>query len=199
MEEERVIYHTVEDRGNPDYVLQNAPFMGNVESSGNQWLGNGYYFWDSLIIWAHWWGERHYNNKYIICSSSMPRFSNDVLDLTDPNECIKLAEWAEYIKKKDKTEKKLGLSRLMQILEKKNILKNFKAIKANFNKKICINSNYHKTITSLRAYPGRGDDDYLDLCPHVQICVRDKSILTKPISIIYPLEYCDGYEDNILG
>lgn len=34
------LYQTVEDRDNPDYVLENGPF----KCISNAWLGDGYYF-----------------------------------------------------------------------------------------------------------------------------------------------------------
>lgn len=37
----RIIYQTVEDRENPDYVEQHGPF---ICTNKNAWLGEGYYF-----------------------------------------------------------------------------------------------------------------------------------------------------------
>ena len=58
----RIIYQTVEDRGNPDYVEQHGPF---ICTNKNAWLGEGYYFWDTIIELAHWWGNLCYKDSRI--------------------------------------------------------------------------------------------------------------------------------------
>ena len=45
----RIIYQTVEDRGNPDYVEQHGPF---ICTNKNAWLGEGYYFWDTNRVFT---------------------------------------------------------------------------------------------------------------------------------------------------
>lgn len=49
------LYNTVRDDDNADYVENNGPFL----SGGNSWFGKGYYFWDSMLSVAHWWGQYH--------------------------------------------------------------------------------------------------------------------------------------------
>ena len=58
----KVLYQTVEDRGNPKEILNNGPF----QCTRSPWLGNGYYFWDSFIELAHWWGRQGYHGQYVI-------------------------------------------------------------------------------------------------------------------------------------
>ncbi len=53
-------YHTIENRGNLDYVLDNAPFICTREDA---WLGNGYYFWDTNVAWAKKWGRDAYLSR----------------------------------------------------------------------------------------------------------------------------------------
>lgn len=48
-------YHTLEDRGNADEIEEWGPKLCNKQ---NAWLGEGYYFWDSNIYWAHDWGKK---------------------------------------------------------------------------------------------------------------------------------------------
>ena len=50
-----ILYQTVDDRRNIKYVLENAPFKC---TRNDAWLGEGYYFWDTFINFAHWWGEK---------------------------------------------------------------------------------------------------------------------------------------------
>ena len=44
-------------------------------------LGEGYYFWDSAINAAHWWGRQHYQGNYIICQSFYDAHSDHYFDL----------------------------------------------------------------------------------------------------------------------
>ena len=44
-------------------------------------LGEGYYFWDSAINAAHWWGRKHYHGNYIICQSFYDAHSDRYFDL----------------------------------------------------------------------------------------------------------------------
>ncbi|MBK9689303.1 MAG: hypothetical protein IPO65_16695 [Saprospiraceae bacterium] len=64
----KTVYQTLENRGNQDYVENNGPFLC---SRNNAWLGNGYYFWDSFIENAHWWGwkVKKFTNGYFICEA----------------------------------------------------------------------------------------------------------------------------------
>jgi len=61
-------FQTVEDRDNPDEVEAIGPFICR---RANAWLGEGYYFWDTNIDWAHEWGQRGYLNNYIICQAQV--------------------------------------------------------------------------------------------------------------------------------
>jgi hypothetical protein len=48
-------YHTLEDRGNAEEIEEWGPRMCFRD---NAWLGEGYYFWDGDIYWAHDWGKK---------------------------------------------------------------------------------------------------------------------------------------------
>ena len=48
------IFQTLEDRNNPDEVESQGPFI----CTNNPWLGKGYYFWDTFLDLAHWWGTK---------------------------------------------------------------------------------------------------------------------------------------------
>lgn len=82
----RKIYQTLEDRNNPDEVESQGPFLCNRKDA---WLGNGYYFWDSFIENAHWWGKEGARYKsYLICESSF-HLNEKCFDLYDNPEHIK--------------------------------------------------------------------------------------------------------------
>lgn len=51
-------------------------------STSDARLGHGYYFWDSIIGAAHWWGKKRYGkNNYIICQSFYDAHSDKLFDL----------------------------------------------------------------------------------------------------------------------
>lgn len=51
-------------------------------STSDARLGFGYYFWDSIIGAAHWWGKQRYGeNNYIICQSFYDAHSDKYFDL----------------------------------------------------------------------------------------------------------------------
>lgn len=50
-------------------------------STSDARLGYGYYFWDSIIDAALWWGKVHYGGNYIICRSFYDAHSDKCFDL----------------------------------------------------------------------------------------------------------------------
>ena len=62
------IYQTLEDRQNYEDVEEHGPYFcyaryanGNPKSGVKEpWLGEGYYFWDTRIADARWWGDTVY-------------------------------------------------------------------------------------------------------------------------------------------
>ncbi len=62
------IYQALENRNNDEFVEEHGPFFcslvdthGKVKNGVKEpWLGAGYYFWDSRIEDAKWWGATVY-------------------------------------------------------------------------------------------------------------------------------------------
>lgn len=50
-------------------------------SSEDARLGQGYYFWDTDIQTAKWWGESHYEGAYRVCQSHYDAHSEHYFDL----------------------------------------------------------------------------------------------------------------------
>ena len=71
------IFQTLEDRNNPDEVESQGPFI----CTNNPWLGKGYYFWDTFLDLAHWWGKQVHSGNYIICQTFIEDNSEYILDL----------------------------------------------------------------------------------------------------------------------
>ena len=181
---ECTIFHTVENRDNPNDVECNAPFLCSHKDA---WLGKGYYFWETFVELAHWWGLVTYNNHYFICKSFLSCCDSDILDLVGNTSQI---EEIKDLTKSLQTQYSQTLTVAFVIKWMKKNLKNFsyKAIRVH-----AINSVKDKSIIKWRFSFNGKNKSYLDLCPAIQICVIDKSIISLPLKIMYPEEYCAEY------
>ena len=109
-----ILYQTVEDRDNPEHIKSNSPFLCNRKDA---WLGKGYYFWDTLIENAHWWGKTVYkNNDYVVLKFLCDSINIKCFDLHGNLEHLSyFNEVADILKKeglvnKDTTFIRSGLS-----------------------------------------------------------------------------------------
>jgi hypothetical protein len=189
----RKAYQTLEDR-DIHKVETDGPFPCNFKTA---WLGRGYYFWDSFIDNAHWWGTdvACYKNGYIICESTY------VLDET---KCFNLVDNPDHLNNFNSTRKILteqglyiqGETTVARIIEHiKNVLKIFtyEAIRVYGVNSINFNSQYsNRTILVYKE--GKISYQYLDSTPAIQICFFNKSSLNrKGFKIIHPAEYSEDY------
>ncbi len=84
------LYQTLEDRNNVDEVERSGPFKCNRDTA---WLGKGYYYWDTFIEYAHWWGDvvyRKNQHEYLICQSTVEFNNENLYDLLEPNNLNEL-------------------------------------------------------------------------------------------------------------
>lgn len=175
------LYQTVDDKDNPDEVESIGPFKCSKEP----WLGEGYYFWDTFIELAHWWGRQGYQNSYMICEATCE--DNDkIFDLVGNTEHMQIMH--DYSKLLKKKEPNLKITVPSIIMHMREIIRNFpyNAIRASgvdtINqdgslKKCRIKFNYHTKA-------------YLDLKPAIQICIIDKQEMGfSGYKVIYPEEY----------
>lgn len=180
------IYHTVKDKGNPNEIIKDAPFYA---SGDDQWFGEGYYFWESYIGNAHWWGDVHCYNSYVICESEYEQNANQCFDLVDNKEhmdmlSILIKELTRLkVIKKDTT-----LSRILVFAREYGLFPtSFKSIRASIpGSRSYFNKKYGKTIPIT-------DQFRLDLQPQIQLCFFDTSTLRMPMNIVYPEHYIEGY------
>lgn len=100
------IYQTLEDRGNREEVAIHGPYLcRSVDEKGEKksgtrepWMGEGYYFWDTRIEDAKWWGDEIYgDSRYIIGRTTFDEQSGllfdtvgRMADLDDFLKCIRL-------------------------------------------------------------------------------------------------------------
>jgi uncharacterized protein YlbG (UPF0298 family) len=181
---ETEIFQTVESTPNKDKLLQEAPFRCEDDPHKlKEWLGSGYYFWDTFIELAHWWGRVHYKNKkhthYAICKTVLKCNDDDILDLVgnlgqvqDVREIYRqLRNCEQYKSKEFKAQTIINYIRNTLGVQ-------YKAIRAYGE-----HSSRDPEITKHRLK--FSDKAYLNLCPEVQICVFDKSSLNLPMKLVY--------------
>jgi hypothetical protein len=174
----------VEDRGNPDEVERSGPFLC---SRSDAWLGEGYYFWESFIDNAHWWGANAYPEKYMICRAFYVHDSARCLDLNTP-EGIKIIEGVIIQMKQDGlVSNNIYISRMIEYL--KNIGRfHWEAVR------VTPTSNRHGNDSPHRERAMFNERYGISLRPAIQICFYSKTALQlSGYKIIYPDEYMAGY------
>lgn len=66
---DKPIFHACELNGDPDHILNVAPFLS--EDNDRQWLTQGYYFWIEDVDLAHRWGSKSVKGDYVILHASL--------------------------------------------------------------------------------------------------------------------------------
>lgn len=179
-----ILYHTVEDRDNPDEVEANAPFLCDRKTA---WLGQGYYFWDTFIENAHWWGKTVYSNGYIIVEYSCVFQSEKCFDLQGNMEHVKIFnETIEFLEEKGLFNKKS--TTVAQVIEFMKKGTDFESVYEG------IRIYGHGSKPSKAVYFNLTKPQYFNSTPAVQLCLFRKSSLGLSVGkIIYPAHYNIGY------
>ncbi len=180
----RFVYQTVEDRDNPDEVERSGPFCCSKKDA---WLGTGYYFWESFIDNAHWWGANTYPHGYIICQASYVNDEEKCLDFNTPEGVDVLKETMPILRKAGITPRNTYVSTVIEFLKK---IGHFQWEAARITPRDDRNAN-----DSPHRHRARVDDRYsISLCPAIQICFYSKTALQlSGYNIIFPNEYVEGY------
>lgn len=178
-----IYYQTLENRDNVDEVEANGPFPGKLR---DRWLGPGYYYWDTLLNSAHFWGRVSYVSKgkeYIIARSKIDFPSDKLLNLLEPETVQKFNGWVREYEKTFPANQVTVEKVIVHIRSIMGESFQYEAIKALFID--CIN---HEDFQS-RIYM-RGGRAYLDLLPPVQVCVLDKKVVGPDnFKVIFPEKY----------
>lgn len=184
---QKVIYQTLENRGNPEEIEQNGPFKCHWE---NTWLGIGYYFWDTFIENAHWWGNnRGYKNGYVICKANCSYDVSNCFDLVGNTEHIlKFRDSFLLMKKQGLINKDTTVARVLQFIRQDIKIFIFEAIRING-----IHSKEKFDKYSLVVHFEKGKIQYFDSLPAIQICIFKKNGLNlKNYHIVYPEDYIES-------
>ncbi len=181
----RKAYQTLEDRDNYDHVEEYGPFKCNHK---NAWLGSGYYFWDSFIENAHWWGKEgaKYKNGYLICESSFELNEEECFNLLDNPDHIRTFNHIKELMKENNLyiEGETTVARIIHQIKEIIQVFHYEAIRVYGVNSVSFGSTFsHRTnFTSNRI-------QYLDTMPAIQICFYNKNGLNrKGFKIIYPPE-----------
>lgn len=178
------IYQTLEYRNNNKEIEANGPYFCSLRDAQGKiktgvkapWLGEGYYFWDTRIEDAKWWGETAYKSKgngYVVCKTVYDAHSPLLYDLLGDlkafDEFIKMAEMIKSNYNKRKVSFAFVLNHLKKLADFR-----YKAARvmpvsiASVKTDVCFpNLNY-----------------FLLQISKVQICFFDKTLLQDPIKVI---------------
>lgn len=183
----------MEDRGNVDFIELNGPFKC---TRADAWLGAGYYFWDTFIDNAHFWGDKAYlqNGKYyIIALSKIELPGSKALNLLAPGDLLRFKSWIDSYKR-SYPESVATTSRVIRYIEERCGGKlPFQAIIADFKDSI-IDKRFSNRINPTINY----NKAYLDLQPAIQICLKNKSVVGENnFKVVYPEEYNTACEFRV--
>lgn len=181
---ETTIFQTVESTFDKNRLIREAPFPCEDDPEElKEWLGSGYYFWDTFIELAHWWGRVHYKIKkhkpYAICETTLNCDDNEILDLVGNLGQVKDVRdiYGQMLNCPQYQGKSFRAQTVIDYI--RNTLKApYKAVRVYGE-----NSSQDKQIKKHRLK--FSSNAFLNLCPEVQICVFDKSILNLPMQLIY--------------
>ena len=183
-----ILYQTVEDRDNPEQIKSKAPFLCDRTDA---WLGEGYYFWDTLIENAHWWGETVYKQKgHVVLKFLCDSINEKCFDLHGNLEHLNnFNEISDALEKEGLINKSTTVAWVIQYLKlNADLDKRYDGIRVyGHNSK-----SRHKTIKMLFRQ-GRNSNQYLELAPPVQLCLfRKDSFNLQSGVIVYPSHYVSG-------
>lgn len=184
----KILFQTVEDRDNPDAVLRDAPFKCDI--ARDPWLGEGYYFWDTFIELAHWWGWKGYFGRYMILQKIIDYSYDDYFDLVGNTDHIRVLERCSTILSKEFGQKNPTVAKVIEYLKGNPKLSfNFKAIRAEGRGSIMYSEELD---LKRRLFYKKGKSAYLDLRPAIQICYfKKQDLVGPPLTIVYPDEYVE--------
>lgn len=180
------IYQTLTDRENPDYIIRNGPFKCSHKKA---WLGKGYYFWDTFIENAHWWGEKSLKVPYVICEAKISIDEYTCFDLVGNTEhMLEFAKCYEELKSKKLANSNTNVARVINYLREINSFP-YNCIRVNpINSKSQSNQSDYLLRFEIDKAP------HLEFKPPIQFCIFNLNKADfKEYQIIYPDYYIDGY------
>jgi hypothetical protein len=181
------IYQTLEDRGNYDEVEHHGPYYcsrydenGNLKNGIKEpWLGEGYYFWDTRISDAQWWGDQIYSKKlkgYVVCHTKYDQNSPLLFDMVGSVAMFDEFERCVKIVKDYRQIKRVSFPIVLEYM-KKNEDFTYKAIR--------VWPDPIKSVSNPQIdvfFPGKTAS--IGRIEKIQICFFDNTLLDQPFSIV---------------
>ncbi|RPH29985.1 MAG: hypothetical protein EHM93_16450 [Bacteroidales bacterium] len=185
----KAVYQTLEDRNNPDEIEEHGPYPCRRE---NAWLGNGFYFWDTFINNAHWWGKEGacYNKGYIICKAECDYNTVQCFDLVGETDHIQqFNQSINLMKEKGLLTNKTAVARVINHIKEELKIFKYSAVRVYGINSKAKNSDFNQILYFNPLKP-----QYLDISPAIQICFYySNSLSLRNYRIIFPEEYIEGY------
>lgn len=179
----RLVYHTARSGVDRDKILRQAPFCAIDNSQFRQWLGTGFYFWEQFLPLAKWWGNVHYVRRgehYIIFSTIFNCNDRYILDLVSNTEQMNdIMTIVRELKSRPEFEDTTFSAQFIINFITTKVNQTYKAIRV-YGHDSC---STDKNITQNKFL--FNDRSYLNLCPEIQICVKDRKVLQLPMKIVY--------------
>lgn len=142
-------------------------------------LGYGYYFWEHYIEAAHWWGNQHYGQNYMIYQSYYDYHSKKYFDLVgNPihREQVKKA----YETLRSRRKEAYTIAQVLELIKKIDPHFDFWAIRA-------YPINMKHIDNKLNISFEKDNELYINLGNRVQMCVLDLNfLLDSQYTLVYP-------------
>lgn len=180
------IYQTLEDKGNYEEIKRHGSYFcstremdGSLKKGSKEpWLGGGYYFWDTRINDAHWWGRTVYwqcLKGYIVCHTVYDQYSPLLFDLVGNMSHIDRFEKCALDVKRKTQKKRVSVPYVLEILKQHTDFA-YKAVRAwPAPKTGLVNPQIDM------FFPG--NKTAMIILEKVQICFFDKTLLCHPFNI----------------
>lgn len=193
MSKKLTVYQTLKNKNNSTEVESDGPFSCNWS---NAWLGEGYYFWETFLNSAHWWGKMHCLNNYFICEATCVKTETNCFDLVGDSEHMSIfSDTVELMRKNGLIQKTTTVPRILQYLKDDIKIFHFDATRAVGFTSIASKKSSKYLKKMLFELPKVGKvEHYMHYLPPIQICFYKKdSMGLNGYKIIYPDEYNNDY------
>lgn len=188
MAEEKIIFQTLENRGDFDKVEMYGPYKCKWP---NTWLGDGFYFWDTFIENAHWWGKKHRNGNYIICEAQFLFDTSTCFDLVgSTSHMVEMNDAVNLMNEKGLIDSKTTTARVIAYLRDSLNIFNYSAVRV-----WGVNSQSEKYWKKYGLLFELNKPFYLHMKPAIQICIFNwTAINAKNYKVVFPdEEYAEDY------
>ena len=181
------IFQTLEDRGNKTEIESHGPYFCSLkDANGNlkkgvkePWLGEGFYFWDSFIEDAKWWGNVIYvenGRGYVIGQTTYDQHSSSLYDTVADLDKMKELEDCAIKIKAERQISYVSFPLLLKYLKEKGAFP-YKAIR------VCPVPSDKVSPTPIAIFPG--DKMVFSKVRRVQICFFDNSLFLSSFRIVF--------------